>query len=148
MENQQHQHVVSVSLLCNNHYEEKEEQRQSSNVTGSGVVALAAEGPGTVVTQTVPSRESRITSDKFLRSHSTGHSLVDDRHTLRLPEHVRKQILVNHGRVRGSTRSDLVLPGAWSSKRTWYNRSNINMELWSSLSLTPPFVSGGWGGRT
>ncbi|KAJ1376522.1 Zinc finger, RING-type [Sesbania bispinosa] len=41
----------------------------------------------------------RASKSKLLRSNSTGHSVVEDveRYTLRLPEDVKKSIMVNHG---------------------------------------------------
>ncbi|KAI4317308.1 hypothetical protein L6164_025187 [Bauhinia variegata] len=62
------------------------------------------------------------------RSHSTGHSLLEvepeqgnyrDRCTLRLPEHVKKQILANHNRIRRLPTSDIGLPKLWSPRREW-----------------------------
>ncbi|XP_019437646.1 PREDICTED: uncharacterized protein LOC109343685 isoform X2 [Lupinus angustifolius] len=122
-ENEQHQHVE----------QEEEEERQRSTIMGTEENVLTHDT--SVLTQTVPTRELRITFGKFLlRSHSTGHSLVEepevnvDRHTLRLAEHVRKQIVCLR-------RNDVALPGVWSSKRTW-------------SSMTPPFVSSGWSETT
>ena len=97
-------------------------------------------------------RESRML-DKFPRSHSTGHSLVEllpdeisnnnpvDRYALRLPEHVRKQILASRGRALRFAASDVVLPGAWSSKRVCYRGDNNNNNVVDGDT----FVSGGWG---
>ncbi|KAE9587780.1 hypothetical protein Lalb_Chr23g0277591 [Lupinus albus] len=100
-ENEEHQHV------------EEEEEEEISRIMGTEEEVLT---PDTSV------REFRITFGKFLlRSHSTGHSLLQqplhnlNTHTLRLAEH------------------DVVLPGVWSSKTTW---------------MTPPFVSSGWGKTT
>jgi E3 ubiquitin-protein ligase ATL6/9/15/31/42/55 len=53
-------------------------------------------------------------SGKFPRSHSTGHSLVQpgektERYTLRLPEEVRKQIIVMSGKLKRSSSYDVEL---------------------------------------
>ncbi|XP_040992053.1 E3 ubiquitin-protein ligase ATL31-like [Juglans microcarpa x Juglans regia] len=83
----------------------------------------------TVEIANCPSR-TRI-SGKFPRSHSTGHSLVQpgentERYTLRLPEEVRKQMILVSGKLRRSCSYDVVLgrigsreerqcgPGGWS----------------------------------
>ncbi|KAJ8754282.1 hypothetical protein K2173_002733 [Erythroxylum novogranatense] len=52
--------------------------------------------------------EENDTNGVFGRSHSTGHSIVEgrgeeDRHTLRLQEHVRVKIASRHGAVRSCT---------------------------------------------
>ncbi|KAL4317551.1 hypothetical protein HN51_071627 [Arachis hypogaea] len=90
----------------------------------------------------------------LVRSHSTGHSLVEpgkslERFTLRLPEELRKQILeANHkcsggcGGMKRSASYDVVLQsevGEGSSS----NKGSKNSR-WV-LSMTPPFVSRGWG---
>lgn len=92
----------------------------------------------------IPSRETRML-EKFPRSHSTGHSLTEieenvkvvDRYTLRLPEHVSKHILASNAEIPRLETSDVVLPAAWSSKRTCYRSSN-NVERWSLMYMTPP----------
>ncbi|XP_061375717.1 E3 ubiquitin-protein ligase ATL6-like [Gastrolobium bilobum] len=65
-------------------------------------------------------RESRML-EKFKRSHSTGHSLVEAEENVKVVD------------------SDVVLPGAWSSKTTACYTSNNDVERWS-LSMTPPFL--------
>ncbi|XP_025631253.1 E3 ubiquitin-protein ligase ATL31-like [Arachis hypogaea] len=90
----------------------------------------------------------------LVRSHSTGHSLVEpgkslESFTLRLPEELRKQILeANHkfsggsGGMKHSASYDVVLQsevGEGSSS----NKGSKNSR-WV-LSMTPPFVFRGWG---
>lgn len=67
------------------------------------------------VVQRVNSTESP--QSKFQRSHSTGYTLGEsnDRHTLRLPEEVRKQILSR--KLRRTASSIEALQRQWSSRR-------------------------------
>ncbi|XP_027337572.1 E3 ubiquitin-protein ligase ATL6-like [Abrus precatorius] len=106
----------------------QQELRQSSS---TAVTVETENETEMVVAQRVviPSPESRML---LPRSHSTGHSFVGpeedvDRYSLRLPEHVRKQLA-------GSER--VVFEGVWCSKS--------HEERWSlSMSMTPPLVSNG-----
>ncbi|XP_010421832.1 PREDICTED: putative RING-H2 finger protein ATL36 [Camelina sativa] len=78
----------------------------------------------------------------FLRSHSTGHSLVQlgenlDRFTLQLPEEVHRQ-LVSLNLMR---RSHMALPQAMSSRqgyRSGSDRSGSSLFLFSSLGTKAP----------
>ncbi|MED6159068.1 hypothetical protein PIB30_038848 [Stylosanthes scabra] len=107
-------------------------------------------------------RSSKVRAFGLLvRSHSTGHSLVEpekslERFTLRLPEELRKQILEeNHkcsgggGGMKRSASYDVVLQsevgevGEGSSSSSNNNKGSKNGR-WV-LSMTPPFVSRGWG---
>ena len=62
---------------------------------------------------------------ELLPEEISNNNLVD-RYILRLLEHVRKQILPNRGRVQRFAASDVVLPGAWSSKRVCYRGNDNN----------------------
>ncbi|KHN31506.1 E3 ubiquitin-protein ligase ATL6 [Glycine soja] len=76
------------------------------------------------------------------RSNSTGHSLVEEqgkgveRYTLRLPEDVRRYILVNHG--RSVQRSASVKGGCWSDSEESYVGKRVE-KRW--VICTPPFVA-------
>lgn len=76
---------------------------------------------------------------KLSRSNSTGHSLVEagkcvERYTLRLPEDVRRYILVNHVQ-----RSSSVKETCWSDGEEGYTG-----KRW--VICTPPFVAPRHGG--
>ena len=104
-------------------------------------------------------RSSKVAAFGVLvRSHSTGHSLVEpgkslERFTLRLPEEVRKQILGNKGGggMKRSASYDVVLQ--CGEGKGWWSRSEVGGGEGSSsskgknnswvLSMTPPFVSRG-----
>lgn len=68
-------------------------------------------GSGNSKTAACGTRESvdiRNKVEKFSRSHSTGHSIVrarevEDRFTLRLPEHVRANIIKGHNSTKSCT---------------------------------------------
>ncbi|KAG8479200.1 hypothetical protein CXB51_028971 [Gossypium anomalum] len=98
------------------------------------------------------SRSGRPRKLSFLRSHSTGHSLVQpgentDRFTLRLPVDVRKQ-LMNRKLNRATS---LVLPRERSSRRGYRasedggsNRGKLDRGAKSDrwvFSMTPPFFN-------
>ncbi|TKY45149.1 E3 ubiquitin-protein ligase ATL6 [Spatholobus suberectus] len=75
------------------------------------------------------------------RSNSTGHSLVEagksvERYTLRLPEDVRRYILVNHG-GRSVQRSASVKGVCWSDSEESYAGKRV--ERW--VICSPPFVA-------
>ncbi|CAJ1952724.1 unnamed protein product [Sphenostylis stenocarpa] len=71
------------------------------------------------------------------RSNSTGHSLVGvERYTLRLPEDVRRYILVNHG--RSVQRSASVKGTCWSDSEESYAEKRVE-KRW--VICTPPFVA-------
>ncbi|GMY11416.1 E3 ubiquitin-protein ligase ATL6 [Fagus crenata] len=86
------------------------------------------------------------------RSNSTGHSLSQpgentERYTLRLPEEVRKQILVTH-KLRRSSSCDVLLCRLGSSRKGYRNGGDlegcsIGRSDWWVFSMTPPFVSRG-----
>lgn len=99
---------------------------------------------------------------KFPRSHSTGHLPVQagessERHTLRLPEEVRKQIL--SAKLRRTSSSVEALQRQWSSRRGYRSggegssrgRSNVDRQVGRSertarsdrwvFSKAPPFFS-------
>ncbi|KAK1587016.1 hypothetical protein Q3G72_008609 [Acer saccharum] len=94
------------------------------------------------------SPRSRICG-KFLRSHSTGHSLVQpamfmERYTLRLPEEIRKQIIMS-GKIKRAMSFNLVLANEGSSRKgggegSGSGRGRSYMDRWV-FSKTPPFVS-------
>ncbi|KAG4939689.1 hypothetical protein JHK86_045830 [Glycine max] len=84
-----------------------------------------------------------VASERNLsRSNSTGHSLVEEqgkgveRYTLRLPEDVRRYILVNHG--RSVQRSASVKGGCWSDSEESYVGKRVE-KRW--VICTPPFVA-------
>ncbi|XP_027357275.1 E3 ubiquitin-protein ligase ATL31-like [Abrus precatorius] len=93
-------------------------------------------------------------SGVLLRSHSTGHSFVEEgkgleRFTLRLPEEVMKQIMddCKRGSVMMMKRSasyDVVLRSGERGEGSTSKGKNNSNGRWV-LSMTPPFVSGGWG---
>ncbi|KAG4941727.1 hypothetical protein JHK87_045598 [Glycine soja] len=82
------------------------------------------------------------TQRNLSRSNSTGHSLVEEqgkgveRYTLRLPEDVRRYILVNHG--RSVQRSASVKGGCWSDSEESYVGKRVE-KRW--VICTPPFVA-------
>ncbi|XAR73450.1 hypothetical protein NMG60_11007421 [Bertholletia excelsa] len=94
---------------------------------------------------------------KFPRSHSTGHSLVQqgencDRYTLRLPEAVRKQMMVQS--LKRTKSSAIIIPTEGSSRRGYRSGgegSNRGRQEWRSdragrsdrwvFTMTPPFFS-------
>ena len=85
-------------------------------------------------------------SGKFPRSHSTGHSLVQpgentERYTLRLPEEMRKQIVVS-GKLKRSSSYDVVLgrEGCSGGKNSCVD-GQVGRPDWLVFSSTPPFVS-------
>ncbi|KAL2325473.1 hypothetical protein Fmac_024531 [Flemingia macrophylla] len=83
---------------------------------------------------------------RFPRSHSTGHSLVQpgqdtERFTLRLPEQVRKQILLNPELHRA--RSLVILPRESSSRRG-YRTGEGSSRGRSSRRLDRAFKSDRW----
>ncbi|XP_028795673.1 E3 ubiquitin-protein ligase ATL6-like [Neltuma alba] len=89
-------------------------------------------------------------SERFERSHSTGHSLtmapegmmMTERYTLRLPENVKEEIFGNQRRRlrRCASSNDVVLQGEWSTKE-----GSDDMEKSAlMISMTPPFVSKDW----
>ncbi|MED6180923.1 hypothetical protein PIB30_014478 [Stylosanthes scabra] len=92
----------------------------------------------------------------LVRSHSTGHSLVEpeksfERFTLRLPEELRKHILeeANHkcsggGGMKRSASYDVVLQSEVGEGSSSNNNKGSKNGRWV-LSMTPPFVSRGWG---
>ncbi|KAG6729752.1 hypothetical protein I3842_01G047000 [Carya illinoinensis] len=101
----------------------------------------------TVEIANCPSR-TRI-SGKFPRSHSTGHSLVQpgentERYTLRLPEEMRKQMILVSGNLRRSSSYDVVLGSIGSSRG---KNGSVDRQVGASdrwvVSVTPPFVSRG-----
>uniref|UniRef100_A0A5B7A7F4 RING-type E3 ubiquitin transferase n=1 Tax=Davidia involucrata TaxID=16924 RepID=A0A5B7A7F4_DAVIN len=66
--------------------------------------------------------QSRRVTEKFPRSHSTGHSLVQprencERYTLRLPEELRKQMMMSQKKLKRTTSCIVVLPREGSSRR-------------------------------
>ncbi|KAL2893137.1 E3 ubiquitin-protein ligase ATL6 [Bienertia sinuspersici] len=85
----------------------------------------------------------------FQRSHSTGHSLVEncERFTLRLPEEVRNKLMIN---VNSNTYSDdlsansLVSPRfgyrAWSVSNTSSAAMSVKPDRWR-FTMSPPFIS-------
>lgn len=91
---------------------------------------------------------------ELTRSNSTGHCEVEgggknERYTLRLPEDVRRYILLNQGTItmRRSASYNVIMPLSGSSRkglcgneREGMTRDNKNAELWV-VSRTPPFVS-------
>jgi len=97
-------------------------ETSSNSVTGDGVVVIAERN--------------------LSRSNSTGHSLVGvERYTLRLPEDVRRYILVNHG--RSVQRSASAKGTCWSDSEESYGGKRLE-KRW--VICTPPFVaSHGWG---
>ncbi|KAK6915550.1 Zinc finger, RING-type [Dillenia turbinata] len=112
--------------------------------------------------QNRPPRSKSTRPRKFLRSHSTGHSLVQpgqnvDRFTLKLPEDVRKQIL-NQALDRskscvvlpreGSTRRGIRVGGEGSSGGRSYmlfdRIDQVNQSAKSDrwvFSMAPPFIT-------
>ncbi|XP_028051202.1 LOW QUALITY PROTEIN: E3 ubiquitin-protein ligase ATL6-like [Camellia sinensis] len=86
---------------------------------------------------------SRIESEvKFQRSHSTGHSLVGlgescERYTLRLPEEVRKQIMMS-GRLKRTRSCIVVLPMEGTSRGRFDQVGRLDRWI---FSITPPFFS-------
>ncbi|CAL5368488.1 unnamed protein product [Camellia sinensis] len=87
-------------------------------------------------------KQNRERVAKFQRSHSTGHSLVGlgescERYTLRLPEEVRKQIVMS-GRLK-RTRSCIVVSPMESGSRGRPDRVG-RLDRWV-FSVTPPFFS-------
>ncbi|XVF57401.1 hypothetical protein PTKIN_Ptkin06aG0202500 [Pterospermum kingtungense] len=93
------------------------------------------------------SRSSRTRRLDFLRSHSTGHSLVQpgentDRFTLRLPVEVRKQLM--NKKLNRST-SLVVLPRERSSRRGYRggedDGSSRGKSLRRAFSLKRPFFN-------
>ncbi|BAU02362.1 E3 ubiquitin-protein [Vigna angularis] len=89
----------------------------SNSVSGDGVVVVAERN--------------------LSRSNSTGHSLVGvERYTLRLPEDVRRYILVNHG--RSVQRSASVKGTCWSDSEESYAGKRVE-KRW--VICTPPFVA-------
>ncbi|KAK9284977.1 hypothetical protein L1049_024159 [Liquidambar formosana] len=102
-------------------------------------------------------------SGKFPRSHSTGHSLVQpgeslERYTLRLPEEVRRQIVMSK-KLKRTTSCGVVLPREGSSRRGWWkggegsSRGKGNSDRYVGrfdrvgrsdrwvFSMAPPFLS-------
>lgn len=104
--------------------------------------------------QTTPKQDRParpIISGKFPRSHSTGHSLVHpgentERCTLRLPEELRKQILVS-GKLKRSSSCDVVFGMVGSSTSRKGSSKSVDRQFgrsdWWVFSVTPPFVSRG-----
>lgn len=97
--------------------------------------------------------------ERFPRSHSTGHSLVlagvnTERYTLKLPEEVRKQLMMS-GKLKRTRSFNVVLPREGSSRKGGYRngggegssrgRSYVDRQGYRSdrrvFSMTPPFVS-------
>ncbi|GLT94982.1 hypothetical protein SLE2022_126890 [Rubroshorea leprosula] len=91
---------------------------------------------------------------KFLRSHSTGHSLVQpgentERFTLRLPVEIRKQVMnrqLNRATSmmilprEGSSRRGYRTSGEGSSRGKYIRRFEKLSDRWM-FSMTPPFFS-------
>ncbi|KAI4351774.1 hypothetical protein L6164_006094 [Bauhinia variegata] len=81
--------------------------------------------------------KSKILSN-LVRSNSTGHSLVErgkdmERYTLRLPEEVRKHILVNHEGLRRSASYDVIFPREWSSRRVYKGDCEGSSKCWEQI---------------
>ncbi|CAL5368490.1 unnamed protein product [Camellia sinensis] len=118
----QNENQISISI---NVEEEEEEENQNRDPE-------ASEFP----------KQNRERVAKFQRSHSTGHSLVGlgescERYTLRLPEEVRKQIMMSGGLKR--TRSCILFFPTEGSSRGRSDRVG-RLDRWV-FSLTPPFFS-------
>jgi len=89
----------------------------SNSVSGDGVVVVAERN--------------------LSRSNSTGHLNVGvERYTLRLPEDVRRYILVNHGRI--VQRSASVKGTCWSDSEESYAGKRVE-KRW--VICTPPFMA-------
>lgn len=93
-------------------------------------------------------RRNDVVSLRFPRSHSTGHSLVQagvnvERYTLRLPDEIRKQIIISNGLGReGSSGKGSCRSGGDGSSRG--KRYADRLGGWSDrwiFSRSPPFVS-------
>nr|ACU17981.1 unknown [Glycine max] len=133
-------------------YISEEQQQQHSSSEPTFEVEL---DPNTNSTTTTISNNGGdgvvVVSERNLsRSNSTGHCIVEEqgkgveRYTLRLPEDVRRYILVNHG--RSVQRSASVKGVCWSDSEESYKGKRVNGEVrvekrW--VICTPPFVGHG-----
>lgn len=136
--------LTPVELASNAAQSTESSQENSASENGAGENNDVLINVGDDHSRDCPAR-TRILG-KFPRSHSTGHSLVQsgentERYTLRLPEEVRKQIVVS-GKLRRSSSYDVVLgrEGSSRGKNSGVDRQ-VERPDWWVFSRTPPFVS-------
>ncbi|KAK2656523.1 hypothetical protein Ddye_009575 [Dipteronia dyeriana] len=142
----------SINELTQNNSasEPSDEDRNISNEQQNSEVVQVQEIENANASHVSPKKNrsprSRVCG-KFPRSHSTGHSLVQpgmcmERYTLRLPEEIRKQIIMS-GKIKRAMSFNLVLANEGSSRKgggEGSGRGRSYMDRWV-FSKTPPFVS-------
>lgn len=126
-------------------------QTQPEKDQNTNQVVVESKGEGS------SSDDGDVSRWKLLRSNSTGHSLVEpvkcvERYTLRLPEDVRRYVLVNHGKIvqrslsssNNNNNNNNMVKGLCWSESEGNNGEGVRVER--CVLCAPPFVAlSGWG---